>query len=303
MKVYFINIDNKFPFLLAQLRTYHQSIGDIITDDDPDLIYISCIFQENISKARSAASFYPHAKVVIGGPAVSDNSYPVEDIARTMPDYDAFGIKESYARTTIGCNNKCWFCVVPTCEGKQKRVAKIEDTHNKKHDTIHVFDNNWIQDKEWFMENSQYLIDQKLNVIEHGIDVRLIDEEIATQLSKIKFSGYLHFAWDFTQHENKVFNGIEILSQNGIKPYRMIFYTIGVNDLDDLSYRCDRLIEHGIDPYVMLYEKKDQSPTMKLYQRFINGHGFRNYTFAEFCDHEKHRSIEHRCEMQLSTFA
>lgn len=282
MKVHFINTDNKFPLLLSQLHTWHRSQGDVITYDDPDRVYVSCIFKENLQKAKSAAAFYPNAEVVMGGPAADDNRYPIPDIAKVMPDYDAFGITESFARTTIGCNNNCWFCVVPKCEGKQKRVARIEDTHDKRHDTIHVFDNNWIQDKEWFVENSQYVIDQKLNVIEHGFDVRLIDDEIADQLSKIKFSKRLHFAWDFTNHENKVFDGIETLIQNGIRPYRMMFYVIGVDDVEDLRYRCNRLIELGASPYVMLYEKDKQIQKMKLYQRFINGHGYRNHTFEEF---------------------
>lgn len=281
MKVHFVNIDSRYPLSLMKLSAYHKKQGDKITDVNPDRVYVSCIFKEHASQARGIKTFYQGSDIFYGGPAFDNNVLPYE-IEHTMPDYETFNFNFSMGRTTFGCIRNCYFCVVPKLEGKLTRHAEIQEFHDPKHDTVMLFDNNILADKECFFHNSDYLLDNKLKLIEHGMDIRLVDQDIATRLNEIKLGKQLHFAWDSTKDEEKVMKGIDILLSNGVKPYKLMFYTFIKDDLEDLRYRCKKLIDLGIDPFVMMYERKNQPKIVKDYARFVNKRIYKSCNFEDY---------------------
>ena len=60
MRVRLVDVDSQIPNLaLMQLSSYHKKKGDIVGFDieNPDIVYISCIFTKNAEKAREYRLF------------------------------------------------------------------------------------------------------------------------------------------------------------------------------------------------------------------------------------------------------
>lgn len=252
---------------LMKISSYYKglkhNVGFNITD--PDIIYVSCIFEENKVTKQQYQWMYPNAEIHIGGPGANYNQLPIE-IENASPDYDLYpqklreknGWLYSQGFTTRGCTKKCPYCVVPDKEGKFSRYKTVQSFASPRYDTVMLMDNNILADKEWFLYNTDYILEHDLKVIEHGMDVNYLDDEIAERLSQLKFAnGYMHFAWDNAWDENKVLDSIEILKNAGINIRQHVRYYVLVGYLkDDYEYdiyRCNTLKEQGTNAYVMRY--------------------------------------------------
>ena len=80
-----------------------------------------------------------------------------------------------------------------------------------------------------------------------GLDIRLVDSEIAKRLFEIRNHHMLSFAWDSMKDESAVRKGIELLKQAGFTKSmlraRVQFYIYVDSDADYESglYRCREL--------------------------------------------------------------
>ena len=112
-------------------------------------------------------------------------------------------------------------------------------------------------------------------------EIEKINDEIAKCLANIDFRALnfsdkrLYFAWDDLKlcSEEEVISGIEILREVGIKPYRLMFYMLVGYHHPTLCYedvyRFKRLLEFGVDPFVMLYNNcKDK--TLRKFARYVD---------------------------------
>ena len=176
------------------------------------------------------------------------------------PDYDLYpGITYSLGFTTRGCIRRCPFCVVPEKEGKIQRWQHIREWHDERFDTVVCLDNNVYADREWFFENTDYVLESglKYNAIQ-GMDIRILDEEIAGRLADLKWSGQMHFAFDSIQDEGAVRKGIQMLQDAGIRTrHDVTFYVlVGYNSTEEEDKRrCRVLKELGATPFVMQYKR------------------------------------------------
>lgn len=252
---------------------------------DPDIIYISCIFSRNKSFSRSLRRRlgkhfnYPNDRVLIGGSGVNYEWLP-EHMRLLKPDYGLYnnlvcqkcGKKTDYCRcfknmspgnifysmgfTTRGCIRKCDFCIVPEKEGKLERWQPVWDFVDDQFDKIYLMDNNLFADKEWFIENSDYIVRKGLQLSADGMDIRIIDKEIAKRLKMIKWYKKLRFAFDNMVDEKAVRYGIEILkdAKINIRGDVQFYVLVGYNTTEEEDkYRCRLLKELGTTPYVMRY--------------------------------------------------
>lgn len=274
MNIKLIDVDSKIPNLaLMQLSAYHKSLGDTVGFDtaNPDKIYVSCIFSINKEQALGIKSLYPDTEIIFGGTGINNFSKIPDEAQYIKPNYTLYDMDYDLGFTTRGCIRNCRFCVVPEKEGQIKRWNRVSDFHEPKHRKITLLDNNWFAIKDWFFENSQYIIDNKLNVnVTQGMDIRIITDEIAEQLSKMSFkSGILNFAFDNIKDEKDVLNGIEILTQTGIKARNISFYVLtGFNSTheEDL-HRVNVLREKGCLSFVMQYKPNTFT---KMLARYTN---------------------------------
>jgi hypothetical protein len=103
-----------------------------------------------------------------------------------------------------------------------------------------------------------------------GLDIRLVNEENAKLLGKVKHYKRIHFAWDFMNYERELKEGLDKLFKAGIKTYRiMVFVLCGFNTtFEEDIYRFDELLSLGVDPFIMDYGNVDRRA--KEFARWVN---------------------------------
>lgn len=283
-----------------KLSAWHKSQGDRVSLDEPepDIVYISSPFFSANGIDRS--KYYPNAKIIYGGYGFNKNqlSYEIEhmmpdysivkDLAKYCDDKDSidkyFKNDFSIGFTTRGCIRHCKTppCVVPENEGSMRRNSPIEEFHYKEHKKIMLLDNNILADREWFFRNADYLIEKKLKLTEtQGFDIRLVDEEIAKYISRIKFVKQIHFALDSLNYAEKALDNVYLLEDAGIKRYRLMFYMYEKNDLEDLIARFNLITEWGCDPFVMP-DMDNATIEVRRFARFVNKRIYKSCEWKDY---------------------
>lgn len=178
------------------------------------------------------------------------------------PDYDLYPECDySMGFTTRGCIRECDFCVVPKKEGKLCRWQHPKNFHNTEFDKIKLLDNNILADKNWFYEVTDWILENDLQVdFNQGLDIRLMDQDLADRLGKLDYFKTLKFAWDHPEDQQHIEDGIYMLKDTDINLRSDVQFCVLVNfnttHKEDL-YRCRKLKEWGTNPFVMQYEDGD----------------------------------------------
>ena len=263
MRIRLIDIDSKIPNLaLMKVSAYHKARGDEVGFNvaDPDRVVASVVFTQNRWKADALKFMYPDTEIVAGGSGYSLTTTLPDEIEQIKPDYDLYpAITYSLGFTTRGCIRKCPFCIVPMKEGRFRRAQHIREWHDDRFDSVICLDNNVYADKTWFFENTEFVLEQGLryNAIQ-GMDIRILDEEIAGRLADLKWSGRLHFAFDRLSDEPAVRQGIQTLQGAGINTRHDVrFYVlVGFDSSPEEDYRrCEILREIGAGAFIMQYQR------------------------------------------------
>lgn len=191
------------------------------------------------------------------------------------PDYSIYGITDTaYGYMTRGCPRGCSFCIVEKKEGRKAHtVAPLSEFwHGQKN--IVLLDPNPIAVPDW-KDNMQQLIDSKARVdFTQGLDIRLMTEEKAEYLKKIKVKT-VHFAWDRYQDKGMILPKLKMLKEiTGWHRSKLIVYVLTGFDTDlwqDL-YRVYMLRDLGYSPDVRIYEKYNlpDGHILKKLQRYVN---------------------------------
>ena|GEM_PF-561929 len=274
-RVLLIDVDSTIPNVaLMKISGYHKMKGDIVGFDveDPDLVYASVIFTQNKHKVDGLQFLYPKAKINIGGSGYDlKRKLPVDMEYLSPTDYSIYPDCDSYyGFTSRGCIRNCAFCVVPKKEGRFKRERSIpclilndkKDVYQNLHkaskpnllgvpeggfQNLTLLDNNIIADKEWFIERTNEILEYCPNMrvdFNQGLDIRLVDSEIAERLGQLKPINVWKFAFDSISYRDKVLDGLDILANAGISTKnRTMFYVYmdGDHDFGSALERCNLL--------------------------------------------------------------
>jgi hypothetical protein len=260
MKVLLVDIDSKIPNLaLMQVSAYRKGRGDAVGFgvNEPDLVYVSCIFKKNAWKVNGSLTRFEHAKIVVGGSGVSWDWLP-EEMQTIKPDYDLYPSKYAQGFTTRGCIRQCPFCIVRQKEGGIKPWMHISRWYDDRFDTVMLMDNNILALPNRFKETAQFIKERGLKVLEHGMDIRLLTPELAHLLSELKFPKGIHFAWDNMDDEPEVDAGLNLLRDAGIdlRHKVQVYVLVGYNTTPEQDiYRCQKLKEWGTNAFVMPFKK------------------------------------------------
>jgi hypothetical protein len=300
MRISLIDIDNKyrekkrrgklFPNLaLMKISAFHKLIRDDVgfNLNNADDIYISCVFEKNKPFAMEEIRLVK-GLLHYGGSGLSINSVNnlPEHIEKIKPDYDLYPSEYSLGFTTRGCIRKCPFCIVHEKEGLLRRTQHVKEFHDFKFKSCKLLDNNILADKEWFFENTNWAIENKVQLdITQGLDIRLLTDEIAEQLHKIKFvDQQIRFAWDSLIIEDSVKSGIETLRDHKINIRRNVsFYVLcGFNTtIEQDIYRCNKLKDWNVMAFVMKYHETNK--ILNHLARWANKREiYRSTTFEEY---------------------
>jgi len=277
MKIGLLDVDgHNFPNLaLMKLSDYHKKHGDHIeflnTLCKYDRVYMSKVFTFTPDEDTCIQA----NEIIKGGTGYDLQNKLAPEVESQYPDYSLYGIKnEAYGYLTRGCPRGCPFCIVGEKEGlKSYKVANLDQFWNGQK-SIKLLDPNITACKDK-IELLQQLIDSKAWVdFTQGLDIRLMTDEVAELLSKIKIK-MIHFAWDMEKDSELIlknlteFRRTSKMSFDRLRVYVLTNYnTTHEFDLE----RVYKLREMGYDPYVMIYGKEStqSTDTVRRVQRWVN---------------------------------
>ena len=265
MKIGLIDVDgHNFPnFALMKISAYHKSKGHQIEWADRlfggyyDKIYSSKIF----TFSSDIDYNFNCGEIIKGGTGYDITSRLSDEIeSHTGMDYSLYPQYQfSIQFFSRGCIRNCPFCLVREKEGYIKSV--VPTALNPNGEWIEVLDNNFFANPNW-KDSINYLIKAKQKVNLHGVDVRIMDEEQAFYLNKLKLKRNIHIAWDLPQID--LTEGLKSMIKY-IKPYKITCYVlVGFNStIEQDLYRLEILKSLGITPFVQPYRdfENKRNPT------------------------------------------
>lgn len=193
-KIGLVDVDgHNFPnFALMKISAFHKNQGDHVEwadamfGGDYDKVYMSKIF--------TFSPDYPFqfdCEVIKGGTGYDVRSRLPEEIEQNLAmDYSIYPDSNySLQFFSRGCIRKCPFCLVRDKEGYIHPAEPVD--LNPKGEWIEVLDNNFFANPEW-KSAVDYLIQKAQPVKLHGVDIRIMTEEQAYWLNKMKLKGNTH---------------------------------------------------------------------------------------------------------------
>ena len=268
MKIGLIDVDgHHFPnFALMRLSAWHKSRGDSVEWADAlfgsgyDRIYKSKIFTFSPDESNPW-----ECEVVKGGTGYDIKSRLAPEIeASTLMDYTLY---PQYAYSiqffSRGCIRRCPFCLVHDKEGGIHPVEPVQLNPDGQH--IEVLDNNFFANPEW-RSAIDYLLKASQKVNLHGVDVRIMDEEQAYWLNRLRLYKSIHIAWDLPQLDLR--DRLKEMVKH-VKPYKITCYVlIGFNStIEQDLFRLNVLRELGITPFVIPFRDYGNERTPTRYER------------------------------------
>ena len=256
-----------------------------------DDVYASAIFEKTRPLVEELKRVFP--KAIVGGTG-SGSASRLEEIGVSGFEQD-YSLYPRYAFsigfTQRGCRLRCPFCVVPWKEGKVKPAQSIYEIWRGDPwpRNLVLLDNDFFGQTGWRDHISEIVAGEFKVSFTQGINVRVIDEEIAAAVAGVQYYDHefrtrrIYTAWDNRKDEARLFRGLDLLVKAGVRPdqimvYMLIGYWPGETH-DDRDYRRQRLREFGARPYPMPYVR---TPELVGYQRWVVRRADLKCSWAEY---------------------
>jgi hypothetical protein len=273
MKIGLIDVDgHRFPNLaLMKLANYHKKQGNTVE-------WVNYLERYNKVYQSKVFTFTPDIKTIVQADEIikGGTGYKLYDdlfCDDTEPDYSMYPqYSSAYGFLTRGCVRNCSWCIVPQKEGTIRAYRDIETVlQNRK--TAILMDNNVLASAHG-LQQLEKIIDLKCKIdFNQGLDSRLVTDEIAKLLSKIKWIRFIRFACDTTPAVSPLLSALEKLNKYGIKNYRIFVYLL-VKDVTEANESCKILKKLGVNPFAQTYRDYDNNilPTeqQKCFAWYVN---------------------------------
>lgn len=295
MKIGLVDVDGgkRFPNIpLMKLSAYHKSRGDSVEWYDPmfsghlDKVYLSKVFSftpdyefpidaDEIIRGGSG-----YCISIVNGKEHFDKDKDVPlayEIEHIYPDYSIYPEltnDTAFGFLSRGCPRGCDFCIVGEKEGRcSVKVADLSEFWHGQRKIV-LCDPNILACPDW-RDLLQQLAESGAEIdFNQGLDIRLMTEEKAQALNKIKIKE-IHFAWDRYEDKGKIIPKLKLFADVAkISPHghNAIVYTL-VNFSTTIEQDLERvytLKEMGYWPYIMIYDKEHSAKIYKRLQRWVN---------------------------------
>ena len=285
-----------FPnYALMKISAWHKGRGDAVEWWNPlkryDRVYSSKVFD------FTPVDPYLPEDAIRGGTGYRDipmNQELPEEIDEMFPDYSIYPECDyAVGYVTSGCPNNCRLCVVPEKEGNIRPYRTWSELVREDTNKLILMDNNVLACEHGIEQlisliGSGYQID-----LNQGMDARLVDDEIADILSRIKWIRFIRFSCDQKSQIDPIRNTIELLGRYGIKPYRIFIYLLVTADIQDAADRVEALKRYKA---INLYAQAERNERLgvipnemqlEFQNRYIYGGCYRNETWREYCKRKK----------------
>lgn len=243
MKILLVNVDSRFNLAIRRMYNYFKNKHEVVMQDlgldgypnrkkvmvdanGYDKVYCSNIFEINQDRFEIVGC----NNIIYGGIGSINPSLKLPaEIEETEPFYYDHE-DTSYGFITRGCIRSCFFCKVPKYEGKLKVYNSLEKII--KHKKVKFLDNNILAYNK-HMEVFNYLIERNIKCeFNQGLDFRLINEENAEALSKLRYMGEYIFAFDDPRYQDLLEKKLKIIKKHIPNDWKLKFYIYQNKDMD-----------------------------------------------------------------------
>ena len=258
MNIGILAVDSNYPNLaLMKINSYHKLQKDQVEWYNPfnhyDKVYMAKIF----SFTEDYQQWITNADhIEKGGTGYDISKVLPSEIDYMVPDYSLYNLddKTAYGFLTRGCPNKCKWCIVPQKEGKIAPYMDIEEIAVNNRKNIILMDNNVLASK-YGLQQIEKIIRLKLRVdFNQGLDARLVTDEVARLLAKVKWIKRIRFGCDTPGQIAECERATALIDKYGYKG-EYFFYCILLNDfkesferINHWRYKGSRFLPHA-QPY------------------------------------------------------
>lgn len=248
--------------------------------------------------------------------------------AKHYDDYRYYSI----GFTTRGCFRRCKFCVN---RGYQyvEPWSPIEEFYDATRPYIYLWDDNFLGLKDHakpfegnilrpgiYQNTWRGILDdlektKKPFQFRQGLDIRLMDDEIAERFTSCRYHGDFIFAFDHFNQKKMITRGLEIWKKyhpRGIPKFYVLcgFGDQTVKDIRETFERIRILMMYGALPYIMRHSDYQKSKYARLYvqmarwcnqPQFFKKKSFRQY--CETCQEYHDRGTRNKKVTYCSAFA
>lgn len=258
-----IDVDgHNFPnYALMKIAAYHKSNGDNVEWANIgiyDKTYLSKVFTFSPDFQKGFAQY---GEMIKGGTGYDVTSKLPTDIENSkLMDYSLYPqYNYSIQFFSRGCIRRCPFCIVSEKEGKIHSCDPVQLNPNGK--WIEVLDNNFFANPNW-KYSIEYLMKVNQPVNLHGVDIRIMDDEQAYWLNKLRLKRNIHIAWDLPEYDltDKLKEAIKYINPNKITCYVLVGFN---STIEQDMFRLRKIKELGITPFVQPYRdfENNRKPT------------------------------------------
>lgn len=277
-----------FPnYALMKISAYHKSLGDNVEWWDKNKTYDRVYSSKVFGYTPENPDLPPDT--IRGGTGYGLFSDLLPEIDEMFPDYTLYpDCDYAIGYITRGCPNNCRWYIVPKKEGKIHAYRDWHDLVRPDSDKLVLMDNNILSCK-FGIKQLESLIDSGYKIdLNQGMDARLVTDEIAQILSKLKWIRFLRFSCDTVPQIEAIHKTAELLGKYGIKPSKLFIYLLVTSDIDDAAYRVEQLKPlRGLTIYAQPERNESMGITPNKLQRefahrYIYSGKFRSVTWNDY---------------------
>ncbi len=307
MNIGLLPVDSSYPNLaLMKISAWHKKQGDCVEWYNPfnryDKLYMAKIF----SFTEDYLQYITNADIIEkGGTGYDIKKMLPPGIDRMQPDYSIYpsiDSKTSYGFLTRGCPNKCKWCCVPAKEGNIAPYMDIEEIAVDGRNHIVLMDNNVLA-SDYGLEQIEKIIRLGLRVdFNQGLDARLVTDDIAKMLAKVKWVKRIRFGCDTPKQIEECERATSLIDKHGYKG-EYFFYCILLDDFNESFSRVNHWRQKGqrFLPHCQPYrDLNNPHQTIPQWQKDLASWADKKWVFrsCEFKDFEPRKGF--RCKEYLS---
>jgi hypothetical protein len=249
MNIGLLAVDSSYPNLaLMKISSYHKANGDVVDWYNPfdhfDKIYMAKVF----SFTEDYRQYIINADhIEKGGTGYDIKKILPQDIDQVQPDYSVYPTidkKTAYGFLTRGCPNRCKWCVVPQKEGKLSPYMDVEEIAIDGRKNLILMDNN-ILASEYGLQQIEKIVRLGVRVdFNQGLDARLVTDDIARLLAKVKWMKRIRFGCDTPGQIAECERATALIDKYGYKG-EYLFYCILLDDFKESFNRVNHWKKKG----------------------------------------------------------
>lgn len=241
MNIGILAVDSNYPNLaLMKISAWHKARGDNVEWYNPLCSYDK-VYSAKVFSFTPDYGYYINAdQVEKGGTGYDIKKVLLPEIEKAIPDYNLYQLdkKTAYGFLTRGCPNRCKWCVVPAKEGNISPYMDIEEITVNGRKNIILMDNNVLASGHG-LQQIEKIASMGVRVdFNQGLDARLVTDDIARLLAKVKWAKRIRFGCDTPGQIAECERATALIDKYGYKG-EYFFYCILLHDFKESFERVN----------------------------------------------------------------